>query len=421
MIQVLFYEPIFNALILLYNYVGNLGLAILLIAFLSRLITFPLTNKQIKSAGKSQEFQKKMKSLRKKYKNNQEKLTKEMAKLQAEFLPGQLGGCLNLIFAIILLFQIRSVVINLFNQGVHAFNKVAYAESLKFPEDSINLALPEGFSEGEHTITYEVSATNGDTLEQEINFAIAGSEADVDELDQKVKELDDTLEQPEAAGNIALFIDQFEDDKVIIGVPDEITAYMRPPSNELIDYSTLEVRLDGEVVSEEAIETSQGIKLNLNFLGMDLSKVASDFELTNFSVTLPYILLAVSVGISQFFASKIQTGLTGGLTDGDEKKGDKDKSAKSKKKDKDDEPDFSELMQQSSKQMIYFFPFFTTLMSMGYLGGGSLFPSGVSLFWTGQNTFVIIQQLIMNRQKVMDKINSKKKQTNGKSGDNSKN
>ena len=116
--QILFYQPIFNILIIFYDlFKGNLGLAIIAVAVLSRLVTYPITKAQIKAAEKGKEFQKKFADVKKKYGKNKEKLNEEMAKLQAKYLPSQLSGCLPIIILIILLIQIRGGIVNLVDKA----------------------------------------------------------------------------------------------------------------------------------------------------------------------------------------------------------------------------------------------------------------------------------------------------------------
>lgn len=54
--------------------------------------------------------------------------------------------------------------------------------------------------------------------------------------------------------------------------------------------------------------------------------------------------------------------------------------------------DFSEIMQQTSKNMAIMFPVMIGLLSLN-------FPVGLSLYWIAQSTFVIIQQLILKRNR----------------------
>jgi YidC/Oxa1 family membrane protein insertase len=125
---VLIYQPIYNLLVALYRLFGNdLGLAIIAVAVLLRILMLPLTSKQIKMAEKSREFNEQIKELKDKYKNDKEKLNAEMIKLQSQYLPGQLNGCLSLIVQLILIINIYNVVSNLFSdKGIETFNSLAY-------------------------------------------------------------------------------------------------------------------------------------------------------------------------------------------------------------------------------------------------------------------------------------------------------
>lgn len=414
-LQVLFYEPTFNLLMYFYSIIGNLGVAILLIAVVSRLITWPLTRRQMKNAEKSKDFQREVNAIKKKYKKNQEKQAQELAKIQAKYLPGQLGGCLNMILALILLIQVRHVIINLVDQGVHAFNQVAYFESMKLPEDSITIPSPE-LDEGVHTLEYEIVA-NGKKLNQEYVFAIIGDD-NKDELTEKLnerlseisKEDQDKKDAEARVSSISLFVEEFRDFKkgepIILEELDLITAYIRPPSNTSIKYDKSKVVLNDEKLGQENLEISEGVPLNFTFMGADLSKVATDFGFSDPVVVAPYVIIALLVGVTQLFASKVQMQLNPMMLEKAKEKEKLSKKSEKKKSKKDDKKpedmDFSEIMAQSSKQMAYVFPLMTIVWSLGFFG--AFFPTGVSLFWTGQNSFVIIQEVITNRSRILEKL-----------------
>ena len=414
--HVLFYEPTFNLLIFLYDVIGNLGLAIIVLAVVSRLITWPLTRRQVKTAEKNKVFQQEVAKIKKKYKSNQEKQAQELAKVQAKYLPGQLGGCLNLIFALILLIQVRNVIINLVNQGVHAYNEVAYIESTKIPEDSIKYDA-QGLKSGIHTLEYTIVA-NGNKLDKTIEFAIidGGDSVKLTEelqgkIDEKTKEQKDIENGAERDSSISLYIKEFAEIKngkpIIVNDVEVITAFIRPPSNSRINYETSTLKVDGTEVPSEQLSITKGEPMNFSFLGADLSKVATDFGFDDVSTVAPYVIIAVSVGVTQLFSTKVQMGLNPMMAEKkeDEKEKKVKKSSKKGNKGKDD-MDFGEILAQSSKQMTYVFPLITTLWSLGFFG--AFFPTGVSLFWTGQNTFVIIQELITNKEKTIAKIKSAK-------------
>jgi YidC/Oxa1 family membrane protein insertase len=80
-----------------YTYLGNWGYAIIGLTFVVRLIIWPLTIKQNKSLKRMQEIQPQLKKLQDKYKNNPEKLNKEMLALYQKHGVNPMGGCLPLL------------------------------------------------------------------------------------------------------------------------------------------------------------------------------------------------------------------------------------------------------------------------------------------------------------------------------------
>ena len=414
------------------NIFGNLGWAIIIIALISKLITLSMTNNQIKNASKAKQLQYQMNAIKKQYTHNKEKQTQELAKIQAKALPGQLGGCFSIIIFIILFIQIRGVILDLVNKGYHAYNQVAYSETLKKKEDSIT--IPKGFviNEGKNTLELDITASNGNVLNKIYNFEYTKdkqkSTDNVIEIennlstDQKKAAQDALLKQQEAekASDISVYnksidtsivsipLSQFliftTESKQVHLITDnniDLTFYIRPPSNETIDYTKAKVVLNGNDLTREMTFT-QGDTLNLTFFGMNLSKVATDFGLLNLSITLPYIIVALISGLSQYFVTKLYSAGTPTASPEEEKKKSDDK--KKKKKEEPKEEDFAEVMAQTTKQMNLLFPAMTVAMSLGYLGGASFLPSGVTLFWTAQNAFVIIQQMISQRKTVKEKL-----------------
>lgn len=136
----LVHQPVYNLLIVLYRALGeNLGLAIIAIALLSRLVTIPITMKQIKNAEKAQEMNGRIKKIKEKYKNNKEKQSQELMKVQSEYLPGQIAGCLPMILQFALLITVYNVLLRgIFGpDGVMDFNKFAYPFVAPFAEGAV--------------------------------------------------------------------------------------------------------------------------------------------------------------------------------------------------------------------------------------------------------------------------------------------
>ncbi|MBD3280298.1 membrane protein insertase YidC [Candidatus Dojkabacteria bacterium] len=277
------FELVFNSLIVLYRFLGeDLGLALIGIALLSRLIVYPFTVRQLKNVDKNKEFQKKYEEIKEKFssKKDQEKQAKELAKLQGEYLPGQLSGCLTIILQLLLLIQINYVIRNLLKYGAEGFNTLAYGFVDKFPA---------------------------------------------------------------------------------------------------------------------------GYQFNLKFLGvLNLGESARDQGLTNFEDSWPYLAVAGFLVLTQFFSMRILSGLTKDHEKEAEKKRKREeakkKREKARKKGEEEEvPSFSEVFQDTNRQMMMFFPLMLGFFSLNY-------PSGLSLYFATTSLFVIIQQGIMKRDKIIANI-----------------
>ncbi len=90
-------EPMLNALLWIYNLLGhNFGLAIIVFTVLVRLLTYPLTKKQMESAEAMQRLQQdpRFKKIQEKYKNDRERLAQEQMKLYQELGVSPFASCL---------------------------------------------------------------------------------------------------------------------------------------------------------------------------------------------------------------------------------------------------------------------------------------------------------------------------------------
>lgn len=300
----LLYDFAFNTLIWLYHLLGdNLGLSIIVFTISLRLITLPFSLRQQATAEKSREFQDKYKEIQEKYKKKEKKkdskkqkedrdaeMAKELAKLQGEYLPAQLAGCLPLILQLVFFFQVYYVLINLINVGPSAFNLVNYPFISQFPEGAV---------------------------------------------------------------------------------------------------------------------------FDLNFLGINLGESARSIGYTNWVSVWPYYLLVGLVGLSQFSSTKIMMGLR--KTDNKESDGKSNNSGKPKKNDRktetEDKPEldlsFQDAMQQASQNMIMVLPIMTMFIALN-------FPAGLAIYWTITSGFIVFQQGIVHREKIINWFKSRNSKENSK-------
>lgn len=106
-----FFANIFGYLLNIINdFVGNYGLSIIFFTLIIKILMLPLSIKQQKTMKKSAKIQEQMKVLQFKYKNDQEKLNREMMDLYKKENMSPFSGCLSAIAQFILLISIFYMV-----------------------------------------------------------------------------------------------------------------------------------------------------------------------------------------------------------------------------------------------------------------------------------------------------------------------
>lgn len=92
-------QPFTNVLLMITMLVKNFGVAIILFTILIKLVTYPLTARQLKSSQAMQDMQKspRFMKMQEKYKDNQEKLLEEQRKLYKEHGVSPFGSCLPML------------------------------------------------------------------------------------------------------------------------------------------------------------------------------------------------------------------------------------------------------------------------------------------------------------------------------------
>lgn len=117
--ETLFYQPILNLLVLLYNITPghDLGIVIILLTIVIKLILLPLSKSSIKSQKALQDLQPKIEELKKKYANNKEEMGKKMMELYRENKVNPFSSCLPLLIQLPFLFAVFRVFQNGFANG----------------------------------------------------------------------------------------------------------------------------------------------------------------------------------------------------------------------------------------------------------------------------------------------------------------
>lgn len=95
--NVILYQPLFNALIFLYQIIPDFGIAVIVLTAIIRLLLYPSTAKSIKSQQALSELQPKIEKVKEKYEDEKEKQAKKMMELYQEEDVSPLSGCLPLL------------------------------------------------------------------------------------------------------------------------------------------------------------------------------------------------------------------------------------------------------------------------------------------------------------------------------------
>jgi len=109
-------RPMLVALNFFYRYIGNYGIAIILLTALIKVIFYPLSKHGLKSMKDMQRMQPQMAALKQRYKDDKERQNKELMELYKRHKINPLGGCLPMILQIpvfIALYEVLYVALEL--------------------------------------------------------------------------------------------------------------------------------------------------------------------------------------------------------------------------------------------------------------------------------------------------------------------
>jgi YidC/Oxa1 family membrane protein insertase len=105
-------QPLLTVLTFFYGFFKNYGVSIILLTVLIKVLFWPLTHKSYSSMKSMQKLQPEMQKLRDKYKNDKERLNKEMMALYKTHRVNPLGGCLPMLVQIPVFFALYKVLLD---------------------------------------------------------------------------------------------------------------------------------------------------------------------------------------------------------------------------------------------------------------------------------------------------------------------
>lgn len=104
-------KPTLYLLKFFHTYVGNYGLAIILVTLLIKILFWPIAQKGMKSMKTMQKIAPKMAKLREKYKDDKQRQQQEMIKLYQTYKVNPVGGCLPMLVQIPVFFALYKVLL----------------------------------------------------------------------------------------------------------------------------------------------------------------------------------------------------------------------------------------------------------------------------------------------------------------------
>lgn len=164
-------------------------------------------------------------------------------------------------------------------------------------------------------------------------------------------------------------------------------TYMKKINPEIIEKYSQELKEEGAnssyteiaIINKKAAEDPE-VYINMNFLGLDLSKVPTQ-SLDDFRVYIIPILYVISSVISIKITTKMNS---------NSKDKDINKLKKAEAEDKEKQPDEMEMMQQMNNTMTYMMPIMSVMIAI-------IAPLGLALYWLISNVLMIVERLIIDR------------------------
>lgn len=304
------------ALNFLYELVHNYGLAIILFSILVKLLLLPLSIKQQKAMKKSSKIQEEMKQIQFKYKNEPEKLNQEVMNLYKRENMSPFSGCFSSIVQIILLFSVfylvRSPLTYMRKIDSNVINKM------------VAIVQENGATKGYEEIAiidYVRNLESGESVSKESNENNNNIENNVNENTSNNEKVEHAEEEKKEDFNVYDYIDE--------------------------------------------------INMNMDFLGMDLSKVPTR-DLKDPKV---FIIPALYV-LTSFISIRLTTSIQN----------------KNKKANRGEEKVGEEYdaMEQSNKMMAWMMPIMSISIAV-------IAPLGLALYWLMNNILMIAERLIADK------------------------
>lgn len=341
-------SPISNLFGYLLNFLyglvnNNFGVAIILFSILFRIILLPITIKQQRSMQKTSKIQGQLKALQIKYKNNPEMLNKETFDLYKKEKISPFSGCLSGIVQIVIILSVFQLV----SQPLTYMKKADdNNKELKTVVDEYKNEINKNNNNKTRYIEIATIAQIRDdyiNINEEINQRSQINESN---------KFEENIDKPENTENVSS--DENKENTNI-----ENNTENDGKNNNEANIKDIEVLKSKKDILEK-------LNINMNFIGLDLSKVPNE-NLNDFTV---YIIPLLYV-LSSFLSIKLNTTMQN-----------KEKDNTSKNED--------DSMAQMNKTMSYMMPIMAVSIAL-------IAPLGLALYWFVSNVLMIGERIIIKK------------------------
>ena len=380
----------------IYLLLQNFGWAILIFTLIVKLAMLPLTLKQQKNMAVSQLFAPKVKEIQQKYKNNPNKQTEELQKLQAQgYNPT--GGCGPLLLTMLLLFGVIDVVYKPMTHMEHMSsadisNTVEIAKQTELSCIFLNeynaqdKELIIAYKNGDNSSMFISESDNGGQLQHAFKddegFKTSYAEKNPEKITKEDRETFGSFTQEQLADIMGDKSRLTAETKNRIA---SITGKYQGLQKELLALQVFEKYPDSfnesSLITDDVKAQIANLSKNMIFCGLNLG--ATPTLSLDVLIIIPILSFIFSLGqtlLTQYFNKK-------------------------------NNPEAANAGGAGMKVMLYIMPLFSLWIAFSV-------PAGVGFYWAISYAFGIVQSLIIQKfyhpeklkAEAMAKINAKKKE-----------
>ncbi|MCH5324541.1 MAG: YidC/Oxa1 family membrane protein insertase [Eubacterium sp.] len=362
----------------IYLLLQNFGWAIVIFTLIVKVAMLPLTLKQQKNMAMSQLFAPKVKEIQQKYRNNREKQTEELQKLQQQgYNPA--GGCGPMLLTMLILFGMIDVIYKPMTHMEHiGANDIASVTAIAQETEITGILLNE-YNAEDLALIEEYIAGNTDVVfiseeHAQLTHAFAEDEGFTKDFDEKAPA---TITAEDISKYGSLFITQETVANDLLGNNSRLTAETKQKISMVkTRYNGLQKELlaiqiykkypetfnSSNRITDEIKDQMQNLSENMMFFGLDFGNTPKFlvFEPLLLIPVLSFLFSAASMLLSQYFNKKNnpETANAPGMG--------------------------------GMKVMLYIMPLFSLWIAFSV-------PAGVGFYWTVNYVFSIIQTLLMQK------------------------